>query len=393
MEKKKIIEFYLNEKKEELFKISSDIYHHPEMAFEEYYASEYLSNYLQKQGFEIKKPHGTLETSFEATFKNGENGPTIAILAEYDALSNGHACGHNVIAASGIGAGIGAKHAMEELNIFGTLKIIGTPAEETGGGKIIILENGGFDGVDAALLLHPTTGKSKVAGRCKSSHSIEVTYTGQLSSAISRPERGVNATEATVLAYQYLANALRYLPNDVSIMPFIMTANENDGLLPVTSTLLVTITAFEDSSMEKAIQRVKEILEGAALTTGNQFEIKDIRGYQGRVINETIGNLLRENMILFDEPIMDGMVDDSGFEDFGNVNRVIPGAMVYPTLLPSKKVSNHTDEFLELSNSPKSKEAILLGSKVMASTAIDLFLNPELLQASKKELEEKSNGK
>src|SRR5699024_10286651 len=102
----------------------------------------------------------------------------IGILAEYDALANGHACGHNIIAASGAAAGIAVKEILQKYNFNGTIKVIGTPAEEEGGGKIIILNNGGFENLDAALLLHPTTGVSKVAGKCKSSHNIDVTFTG-----------------------------------------------------------------------------------------------------------------------------------------------------------------------------------------------------------------------
>lgn len=387
MDEKKFIEAFIEAQQDVLVDLSTQLYENPELAFEEYFASEKLTEVLKDFGFVVEKPYGGLETSFCATYNNGSGGPVIGILAEYDALSNGHSCGHNIIASSGIGAGIALKATMEKYDIHGTVKVIGTPAEETGGGKIIILDNGGFDGLDAALLLHPTTGMSKVAGRCKSSYSIEVTYTGQVSSAISRPENGINATEASVLAYQSLANALRYLPNDVSIMPFITTANQNDGLLPVTSTLLVTITAFEDDSLAKAIDKVRAVLTGASVVTGTQYEITDLPGYKGRVINETIGNLLRENMEFYGEEIMPGFVDDSGFEDFGDVNRVIPGAMVYPTINPAKKVSNHTEEFLLLADPKHSYDTMLLGSKVMASTGLDLLLQPHLLDEAKKELE------
>lgn len=386
MDEKKFIEAFIEAQQEILIDLSTYLYENPEMAYKEYLASQKLADVLGSYGFLVEKPYGGLETSFCATFTNGV-GPTIGVLAEYDALSNGHSCGHNIIASSGVGAGLALKEVMKQFDIKGTVKVIGTPAEETGGGKIDLLDNHAFDDLDAALLLHPTTGMSKVAGRCKSSYSLEVTYTGQVSSAISRPENGINATEASVLAYQSLANALRYLPNDVSIMPFITTANQNDGLLPVTSTLLVTITAFEDESLEKAIDKVREVLIGSSVVTGTQYQISDLPGYKGRVINTTIGNLLRDNMEFYGEEIMPGFVDDSGFEDFGNVNRVIPGAMVYPTINPEKKVSNHTEEFLKLADPKRSYDTILLGSKVMASTGLDLLRQPHLLDEAKKELE------
>ena len=383
---KEQIERYIDLNANPIIELSKDIYNNPELAFEEHYASERLSSFLKTYGFEITKPYGSLETAFKANFKIGEKGPHIVVMAEYDALENGHACGHHVIAASGVGAGIAIKKILEENEIPGTISVIGTPAEESGGGKIILLENGAFDGVDAVLLLHPTTGISKIAGRCKSSHTIVGKYKGVLSSAISRPERGINATEGSVAAFQQLGSILRYLPNDVSIMPFITSQNKNNGLLPVESIIEVTITAFEDSSLEQAINATKQVLEGAAIATRTSVGIEEIRGYLGRVLNKTIGGLLHKNMEAFGEEMMEGFVDDNGFEDFGNVNRIIPGAMVYPSFLKEKKVSNHTQEFLELGDTKRAEYVTLLGSKVMAKTALDLFMNQDLLEIAKQEL-------
>lgn len=386
MKHKESVKKFVDEKKDELINISNDIYTNPELAFEEVYASQRLSGYLKENGFKIEIPYKGLETSFNATYSHLNGDKEIVIMAEYDALPNGHSCGHNVIAASGIGAGIAAKQALIDLDIPGIIRVVGTPAEEKGGGKIILLDNGAFETSDAVLLLHPTTGVSKIAGRCKSSHVIKASYEGILSSAISRPERGVNATESTVVAYQQLGSALRYLPNDVSIMPFITSHNVNDGLLPIVSEIEVFITAFEDASLSKAKEAVERVLLGAADIVGTKIELKNEPGYLGRVVNETIGTLLHNNMTYYGEPMQEGFIDDSGFEDFGNVNRIIPGAMVYPTLLPTKKVSNHTEEFLQLANSKKSQEVVLLGSKVMAATAIDLLLDHTLIEKAKGEI-------
>lgn len=378
---------YIEKNSNEIIALSKRIYNNPELAFEEYYASQELVKFLHNYGFDTINPFAGLDTAFEATYSHGTGGPIIGILAEYDALANGHACGHNIIAASGAAAGIAVKEILQKYNFNGTIKVIGTPAEEEGGGKIIILNNGGFENLDAALLLHPTTGVSKVAGKCKSSHNIDVTFTGVESSAISRPERGINANEAAVFLHQALGSAMRYLPSDVLIMPFITEIDYKNGLLPTISKVKITVTADEDDSIKKAIKRINNIIEGVSLVTGAKSEVKDLGGYAGRIINETIGNLLRDNMINYGEEIQDGFIDDNGFEDFGNVNRVIPGMMVYPTLMKEEKVSNHTERFLELSDPKVSSDTIKLGSKVMAATAIDLFLNTELITEAKKELE------
>lgn len=383
---KKKIDNYIEKNSNEIITLSEKIYNNPELAFEEYYASQELVNFLKKYEFKTIKPFSGLDTAFEAVYSHGTGGPVIGILAEYDALTNGHACGHNIIAASAAAAGIAVKEILQKYDINGTIKVIGTPAEEEGGGKIIILDNGGFEDLDAALLLHPTTGVSKVAGKCKSSYNIDVTFIGLESSAISRPEKGINANEAAVLLHQVLGSAMRYLPSDVLIMPFITETDYKNGLLPTISKVKITITADEDDSIMKAVKRVNDIVKGVSLITGAKSEIKDLGGYAGRVINETIGNLLRDNMINYGEEIQDGFVDDNGFEDFGNVNRVIPGMMVYPTLMKEEKASNHTKRFLELSDPEVSSDVIKLGGKVMAATAIDLFLDTELILKAKKEL-------
>lgn len=385
MKAKEIIFETVGDMSDKLIQMSNDIFNNPELGFEEYYASELLSETLKEYGFTVEKPYGGLETSFCGTFNNGD-GPVIGILAEYDALEMGHACGHNIIATTAVGAGVSLKKAMIDQNIKGSIKVIGTPAEEFGGGKIILQENNAFEGLDAILLLHPTTGTSKIAGRCKSSHYIDATFTGISSNAISRADQGINATEASVFAYQALASCLKYLPDDVSIIPLISTADTADGLMTSQSIMNITITAFEDDSHTRAIERVKKVIEGAAIATGNEFIIEERRGYKGRVINETIGNLMRDNMILLGEPIMDGLVDDGGFEDFGNLNRVIPGAMVYPSLLREKKISNHTYDFKALCNSQSSHDVLLLGSRVMAYTALDLLLDPNALVSAKNEI-------
>ncbi len=384
---KREIDTYIEEQREALVDLSTKIYENPELAFEEYYASEVLVEFLDGYGFQTTKPFGGLDTAFEATYTHGEGGPVIGVMAEYDALVNGHACGHNIIAASGVGAGIAVKKMLEENNINGTIKVIGTPAEEEGGGKIIILDNGGFENIDAVLLLHPTTGVSKVAGKCRSSHNIDVTFTGVVSSAISRPERGVNASEAAVLLHQVLGSAMRYLPSDVLIMPFLTETDYKNGLLPEIAEVKITITADEDESLARAVARVQEIVKGVSMITEAKYELKDLGGYAGRVINETVGNLLRDNMIAYGEEIQDGFIDDNGFEDFGNVNRVIPGAMVYPTLMKEEKVSNHTQRFLELADPKQAGDVITLGSKVMAATAMDLITNLDLIEKAKSELE------
>lgn len=378
---------YVDELEPELIELSEYIYHNPELNFEEFKAATALTKILKKHGLEVTRPYGGLETAFMAEYKQG-NGPKVAILCEYDALSIGHACGHNLIASGGIGAGLAVVETLRKNpQLQGHVQIIGTPAEEGGGGKIILQENGVFADQDALFLMHPTSGITKVAGRCKSSYSYLVTYRGQKAHASSHPDKGHNSQDACVICYTAVG-CLRYMVKpDVAIYTLITEGNNNDGYIPEESKMQIRIKTFSQKSLEDAKAKVENCIKAGAIGAGCEYDIEIEEGYLGRVVNKTLGQLLRDNLTLINEPIMDGFVDDLGGEDFGNLSRVIPGMMVYPTLLPEEKISGHTERFRQLANSPRSHEVIKIGAKSMALSTIDIFFEPEIIDEAKKELE------
>ena len=179
-----------------MWAVSKDIHAHPQIGFEETYASALCREVLAKEGFAVEDACEDLPTAFRASWNNGE-GPRIAFFAEYDALPElGHACGHNLIATSAMLAGIAAKRAMAQFGVAGSIEVFGTPAEEDGGGKIIMLERGAFDGLDAVYLMHPTSAMTRIGGECTSFKGAYVTYVGKPAHAESHPEEGVNAFDA-----------------------------------------------------------------------------------------------------------------------------------------------------------------------------------------------------
>lgn len=386
--KEKISEI-IEENKGDLFGISQYIFDNPEMCFEEYKASKILSEFLEKHGFNLTRNAGGLDTAFVAEYcPTGVKYPVIAILGEYDALSIGHACGHNIIATTAVGAGMALKQVMEENHIEGTLRVIGTPAEEGGGGKVIMQKQGVFDDVDSMFLLHPTSGVSKIAGNCRSSYKLFVEYHGKVAHASSHPEKGINAVDAAHICYTAVSCLRQQVKNDLSIMPLILNGGTENGFIPDYSKLVINVRAFDLKEMMNAVEKIKNCAKAGAIATGCEVEIQDIPGYYGRVKSQVLGDVCRKNFELLEEPLMDGMVDDNGGEDFGNLNRVIPGVMVYPTLLPEEKISNHTERFMNLANSPKSREVIVLGSEVMAYSALDLFNDISIIDDAKEELKE-----
>lgn len=400
--KQEIIKAVENSKKE-LFDLNSYIYDNPEIAFQEYKACRILSEYLRNNGFDITEQAGSLETAFVATAcPTATVSPCIDILAEYDALGLGdsygqeysvaHACGHNIIASTAVGAAIALKTVMERWKIPGKLRVVGTPAEEGGGGKIIMQDHGVFDDTDAMLMIHPTSGKSKIAGRCKCSFTFHITYTGVAAHSGNHKERGINAQDAANICYTSVG-CLRYqLPDDVQVFSLFTSCSKERMIIPDEMKMIVSIRCFSVTDLNNTITKVRNCIDAGALATGCQVSVQESRGYLGRVCNHTLEGILRKNVDMLKEPLMDGMVDDNGGEDFGNLNRKIPGIMLYPSLLPERKISNHTLEFYKLCNSQRAQDIIVLGSQALACTALDLFQNPSLIEDAKYELEQVINA-
>src|SRR3990172_6195274 len=195
---------------DELIGVSRRIHANPELAMEEHQAAALLSERLEAHGFQVKRGVSWLKTAFSATW--GEGTVTIAYLLEYDALPEiGHACGHNLIATAGLGAAYGLKAALSPDEV--SLVVLGTPAEENGGGKILLLEAGVFEGVDVALMAHPSPADIDMPPMY-GVYDVEVEYRGQSAHASFAPEMGVNALDALVTAYQAIAQLRQHIPRD-----------------------------------------------------------------------------------------------------------------------------------------------------------------------------------
>ncbi len=299
-----------------------------------------------------------------------------------------HACGHNIIAATGVGAGLALKYVLEKYELPGEIRIVGTPAEEGGGGKIIMQDNGVFDDTDAMILLHPTSGKSKIAGRCKTSVSYDVTYHGIPAHAGNHREKGVNAHDAAVICYTGIG-LLRYqTTDDVQLFVRFVDVGKESGVIPSIAKLQIQIKSFNPNSVHMMTSKVKNCIKAGALASGCEVDMEEKIGYLGRIYNYTFEKYLRANFELLGEPLKEGMVDDNGGEDFGNLMRKVPGIMPYPSLITEKRVALHTVDYLKLVTSPRAKYVVGLGSKVMADTVVDLLLDPGIIEKARKEMEE-----
>lgn len=397
-EYKQEISEYVDNRLEDLWKLSNYIYEHAEIGFKEYKTSKKIIDVLKQEGFEVEPKAGGLDTSFVATYSNNSvKKPRIDILCEYDALDLGealpeekriaHACGHNIIASTGVGAGIAMKYLLEKYQLPGEIRVVGTPAEEGGGGKIIMQEHGVFDETDAMILLHPTSGKSKIAGRCKSGRTYQVTYHGKPAHSGNHREKGINAHDAAVICYTSIG-LLRYqTTDDIQLFVHFTDVGKEKGVIPSIAKLEIQLKSFNPNTVELIAPKIKNCIEAGALATGCSVEYEEKIGYLGRIYNHTFEKYLRANFELLNEPLKEGMVDDNGGEDFGNLMRKVPGIMPYPSLIPEKRVALHTEDYLKLVTTPRAKYVVGLGSKVMADTVLDLLLHPEIIEEAKIEMQ------
>lgn len=391
---------YTAELHESLWALAFYLYENPEIGFREYKSSHALTEFLKTHGFEqVSLGVGGLDTAFIASAcPSGIQEPHVDILAEYDALDLGrvngrenmvaHACGHNIIASTGVGAAVSLLKLMKEEKIPGTLRIVGTPAEENGGGKIILQNAGVFKDTDFMILLHPTSGTSKIAGRCKSIFKIRAIYHGRSAHAGNHREQGINAQDAAVICYTAIG-CLRYrLMDDMQVFAQIQNLPDTTGIIPDYAEVSITARCFKKTDLDRVIPQIKNCVQAGALASGCSVEMEERAPYYGRVCYHTLETVLRKNFALLGEEILPGMVDDSGGEDFGNLIRKVPGIMPYPSLCLSHRVSLHTLDYLELVHSERAKEVVLLGSRVMAYTVLDVLQDASIILAAKAELAE-----
>lgn len=384
------LEAYIEEQMDQWWEFSLGIHADPEIAFEEYRACEKQVRFLRENGFDVEEKAGGVETAYRATYTRSPGELNIAIVSEYDALPGlGHACGHNLICTSALGTALATKKFMDDHDIAGTLTVMGTPAEESGGGKIIMLENGAFEGIDAILFMHPTSDKTRLAGACLSSYEIDLEFIGKPAHAESHPEDGISALNAANVYFVASGLIRQHFKSDARLTGIITAGGEGKAMVPDYVHVEGFVSCFSLSDLEMYAERIRKCAEGAALATGCEVTIRMKPGYQGRVPNEVLSLVCRKELEEMGEPLLPGMPHDYGGEDLGNVSRFIPICNPYVTIFPDYKISGHTPQFRELASSPAGRRCIEVTSKALSRTAVELFLHPELVDQAKAELSER----
>jgi amidohydrolase len=367
-----------------LWGISTTIFNDPEIAFKEVRACELLTKTLLEAGYTIDVGNGGLDTAFRASIGDRDRG-TIAILAEYDALVGlGHACGHNLIASAAIGAGIGLAAVKSELP--GQVQVIGTPAEEGGGGKIILANAGLFTNVDAAMMFHPAS-KNMVLRGSLASAKLTIEFFGKAAHAAAAPEEGINALDAVLLTFNNI-NALRQtLTSRDRIAGIITNGGEACNIVPAYASAKFSIRGKSAKRRDLLVEKVIACAQAGAQAIGCQLTYKVSPGYAEIIPNRIMANLFRVNLEHLGRIVVDPDPNERmGSTDMGDLSHLVPSIHPYLSVAP-ENIAGHTIEFREYCISDTGKSAMLDAAKALALTTVDLFSNPENLSMARAELD------
>lgn len=369
--------------------ISHFIFTNPELGGEEHKSVEYLANLMEREGFTVTQPYGGEETGFRAEIGDGD-GPTLAFLAEYDALPGygpkgepGHACGHNWISATSAGAAIVLSKLMDEWN--GKVVLIGTPAEESYGGKVLMAEQGAFRDVDIVLQTHLDQ-RTEVAPQALAMASFQFHFKGKAAHAAQFPHKGINALDAVQLTFAGI-NALRqHVTSDVRIHGIVTDGGAAANIVPEHSACLFYVRAEKYATVLSVSEKVKNCARGAALMTGAECEILQPESSLYNLIDipvlvELAEKNMGENGI---DPVHRTGEGSYGSSDIGNVSCLCP--TVYMEIaLDGVDFMVHEASALDYADSKLSHQKLHQVIKGMAGMAADLFTEPELVKQAQEE--------
>jgi amidohydrolase len=361
---------------DELYAVSDFLLENPEIAYQEFKACDHLSHVLEQNGFQVEKGVGNVETSFLARPADcPPSRPRVALLAEYDALPKiGHGCGHNLIAAASLGAVMALRRVMGDA--AGALVLVGTPAEEGGGGKVRLAEAGVFKEMDAAMMFHPGSinipGKGML-GRIK----FKIEFFGRTAHASGSPDKGINALDALILAYGGINAYRQHLRPDGRIHGIITHGGDAPNIIPDYAAGLFYVRAGNRTYRDGLLEQVKKCCQGAALATGAKFNV-DV---QHPVLDPLKRNPALEAAALGNMKALGIVVDNDdgrrGSSDMGNLSHYLPAIHPYLAIV-APEIPGHSTDFRDATTSSRGRRTLLDAARMLAMTAWDFLSSPEL---------------
>jgi amidohydrolase len=360
-----------------LLEISHEIHANPELNFEEHFAHEMLTGVLSDEGLDVERGAYGMPTAFDA--RVGSQGPTVAVCCEYDALPGiGHACGHNIIAAAGLGAGLAAATVAEALG--GRLAILGTPAEEGGGGKEFMIRRGAFDNVDAAMMVHPADHDLRWM-QTHAIHTVDVLYEGRAAHAAAAPHMGLNALDAAVLGYNNVAALRQHIRPEERIHGIFTDGGQKPNIVPESAAAQWYVRSRNMDSLEPLKDRVMACLNAGAAASGCDMKHHwNDPPFLDMIDNGPLLDLYCANAADLGRTVKEPnpMSVVAGSTDMGNVSYAVPA--IHPMIkVAPEGCAIHTPDFAIHSRSEDGDRAVIDGALSMALTIVDLWANEESL--------------
>ncbi len=379
-----LIDRTVDELRGDLVELAGRIHQNPELRYEEHRASGWIAETLERLGnVEVERGTGGVATSFRARVGSGK-GPRIAVLAEYDALpAIGHACGHNLIAGGAVGAFLALARAARDLP--GSVEIIGTPAEEGGGGKIRLVDAGVFDGVDAAMMYHPFD-RDLLAHPALASVWVEMRFTGAPSHAAMAPWDGRSALTACLETFRLIDAQRVHFRDGVRVHGFVTNGGQAVNIIPENAAAEFSVRARDGAELARVRGIVERCARGAALACDVEVELSTRQGYREMKNNMTMARHFgRELAALGRTPLEHDPRIGAGSTDMGDVSLKLPAIHPYLAICDENEALCHQHRFAACAASERGFDAMLVAAKALARTAIDLVEDPALLDAAKRE--------
>ncbi len=364
-------------------RLSRDMHERPELSGSEIRASRGIARFLEREGFRVRMGVAGLPTAFVARRSGGRSGPRIAFLAEYDALPGiGHGCGHNLIGAAAAGAG--AALARISADAGGEILVLGTPAEETIGGKVPMVERGLFRGIDAALMFHPST-ENRVYTTSLACHSIEVLFRGRAAHAVSAPEKGINALDALIRLFNGVERLRRDLGPRVRMPGIVVEGGRRANIVPDRAVGRFSLRAPDLAALARVETRFLGLVRSISRRTRARATVRWLdHRYADMSTNRVLAELFRRELGRLGRRTEDGPRRRSGSLDMGNVSQRVPSMHAYVAVAP-KRVPLHSAEFARHAGGPGGRAGLLVATRALALTGLEVLRGDGTLARVKSE--------
>ncbi|HEY33327.1 MAG TPA: M20 family metallopeptidase [Dehalococcoidia bacterium] len=369
--------------RQRLGELARNIHDNPEPGFQEFKAAAWLTQFLEENGFSVKRGICRLPTAFRASYGKGR--PVIALVAEYDALPGiGHACGHNISGNISVGAAVAAKLGVDQFP--GCVTVIGTPAEELYAGKAVMVKRGAFSDVDVAMMVHSGTINTATT-HALALQTLYIEFFGQASHAAARPEKGVNALEAMIQSFNAINSLRQHIKSSARIHGIITDGGQASNIVPDHSAGEFVVRAEDEEYLGELKEKVINCFKGAATATGARLKYKwDASCYAPMQNNMTLARLFADNMKSLGRPV--DWPDSGGLisTDMGNVSQIVPAIHANVAIAPRGTLL-HSPEFAAAAVSEAAIDGLCDAAKTLAITVVDLLTSPETLAEVKEEFE------